>query len=244
MEKDKKAISIFANGSRGDIQPYIALAIELQKKYNVHFLTSKGYKSFVQEYGIHYVNVYDLDIEYIMHHDEDSRDCMAKGDVNLFFKQLSRWHQECAQGHVKRMLDELNNHKPDFFIAGSTGEYWYHYVKKVYDIHCVEILLNILGLNKDHMLLGIKLNPDEDQLTRLLDIASNSYDAFQYFDGEMKKLNRSTLGSVLPKEEYVSLQRRRILGIPQDVTLVCQSKLFHDILFPIANQNIIYTGPW
>lgn len=142
------------------------------------------------------------------------------------------------------MLDELDNHKPDFFIAGSTGEYWYHYAKKIYDIPCVEVLLNILGLNKDHMLFGIKLDPDEDQLTRLLDIASNSYDSFEHFDGEMKKLNRAALVPALPKEEYMSLQRKRILGNPQDVTLVCQSKLFRDILFPIANENIIYTGPW
>lgn len=54
MNDSKKLnISILTNGGRGDVQPYLALGVGLQKAgYNVKFATSTFYEDWVRSYGL------------------------------------------------------------------------------------------------------------------------------------------------------------------------------------------------
>ena len=49
-------ITILAHGSRGDIQPYIALGKGLLRAgYEAALCTSEGYRSLVEKHGLHYI---------------------------------------------------------------------------------------------------------------------------------------------------------------------------------------------
>ena len=55
-------ISILCSGSRGDVQPYLALALELQKLGNpVRIVSNKNFESFVRGYG---VDFYPINADY------------------------------------------------------------------------------------------------------------------------------------------------------------------------------------
>jgi len=50
---DLRNILIMTNGSRGDVQPYIALAMGLKKAgYNVAIMSNQDHKNFVEELGV------------------------------------------------------------------------------------------------------------------------------------------------------------------------------------------------
>ena len=52
-------ISILTAGSRGDIQPYVALALGLQKAgHTVQIATSQFFKKFISSYGLEHVYIY------------------------------------------------------------------------------------------------------------------------------------------------------------------------------------------
>src|SRR5690349_17017824 len=50
-----KRILFTSYGTRGDIQPFIALGQALKKAgYEVSICTSNGFRSFIEEHGLHY----------------------------------------------------------------------------------------------------------------------------------------------------------------------------------------------
>lgn len=59
-------ISIIAVGSRGDVQPYVALGLGLQKAgHHVTICSTANFRSFIEEYGLNYCYTYDDTLEYL-----------------------------------------------------------------------------------------------------------------------------------------------------------------------------------
>ena len=58
MKVEEYMISILCSGSRGDVQPYIALAQELKKLgLEARIASSKMFESFVRGYGIDFYSI-------------------------------------------------------------------------------------------------------------------------------------------------------------------------------------------
>jgi len=76
-------INILAVGTRGDLQPFIALAVKLKKKgYDVLVISSKNEKDFVSAYGLSFFPL-DVDIQKLMEREEVQE--MAKGNNPIKF---------------------------------------------------------------------------------------------------------------------------------------------------------------
>ena len=76
-------IVITTVGTRGDLQPYIALALGLQKAdYDVLLVSAKNEESFVKSFGLNFFAL-SVDIQEIMEGDEGQQ--MAKGDNPIKF---------------------------------------------------------------------------------------------------------------------------------------------------------------
>ena len=82
-------IAIVTLGTRGDLQPFIALALGLKKSgYDTLLISSKNEEEFVRNFGIEYYAL-DVDIQKIMEDQEVQQ--MAKGDNPFkFFKSHLR----------------------------------------------------------------------------------------------------------------------------------------------------------
>lgn len=76
-------VSIITVGTRGDIQPYIALGLGLKKnRYDVQIITAQNEKEFVENYGLNFYPL-SVDIQKLM--DSGDLDDMAKGDNPIKF---------------------------------------------------------------------------------------------------------------------------------------------------------------
>jgi len=71
-------IGIFTVGSRGDVQPYIALALALVGKgYKVTLAAPKNFKEFIESYGIEYFEIYGDMHEFL--HSEKGKELLNNG---------------------------------------------------------------------------------------------------------------------------------------------------------------------
>jgi UDP:flavonoid glycosyltransferase YjiC (YdhE family) len=54
-----KNISIITSGSRGDVQPYLALALVLKERgYNVRFLTNANFQEMIEPFGFGFCPIF------------------------------------------------------------------------------------------------------------------------------------------------------------------------------------------
>lgn len=236
-------LSIVVNGSRGDIQPYIALALVLKTKYNVRILTSVGHKSFVEDFGLHHVKVWNGDVEKMMKTDKDVRAPMINGDVKTFYKVLGEKSKSSAKDHVALIADELQTNRPDLLIVGTLADYYEFYSRLVLKLPTIRVSLQMMGFNEEHAPSGLPTLPGGKHLETVMGIHARSFDGWRHLDKEMINLGLLSLESTLSKEYYLTEMEQRTLGTSSVKQIVCQSKLFKNILFPAAGENFIYTGP-
>lgn len=82
-EYQSKTIALLAVGTRGDVQPFLALALGLQQAgYKTLIISAKNEAAFVQGFGIPF-HALNVDIQKIM--DNQEVHAMAKGDSPLAF---------------------------------------------------------------------------------------------------------------------------------------------------------------
>jgi len=156
---NSKQISILTRGSRGDIQPIVALAIELSTKYEVRILSNIGHKEFVESFDLTFVEVWPHDFEYRMKTDEDARNSMQNGDVIGFFKWVGKETKEQADEHVELIFDEIYNNPPDLLITGTLVSYFMLYATHILKVNVLPLGLQSGGYNPEHCILGLPTLP-------------------------------------------------------------------------------------
>ncbi|GAA0742031.1 glycosyltransferase [Clostridium oceanicum] len=87
-------ITILCNGSRGDIQPYVALALEIKKQGGkVRVVTGKSFKDYVESYGVDFLPLsadyksIDLDPKFI----EDAQSSDNPLKMLLVFNKMKKY---------------------------------------------------------------------------------------------------------------------------------------------------------
>ena len=125
-QNGKKLVSILSNGSRGDIQPLIGLALELSKTYRVRILTNAGRaQKFVESFpGLEYVEIWPYDFQEILRNNQGYLNAMAQADTFKVFQ-----------------MSEMRQNTPDLLIAGPLAEYMMQYARRVLKLHVLELRL-------------------------------------------------------------------------------------------------------
>jgi sterol 3beta-glucosyltransferase len=111
-------IWMLATGTRGDIQPFTAVGMALQRKKGcrVRFFTNRDYVPFVNSFGLQGIALRGSNRE-VGHADDPSRPLQSLIETNT----------KTAAESAKIIRDELDNEKPDLVIASAmlTGIAWY-----------------------------------------------------------------------------------------------------------------------
>jgi len=113
-------VAIFANGSRGDIQPYIALALGLRSHgADVHFIAPSEYSSLAREYAL---NIHPLSgcINEVIQ-SEEMRSLLEKGSFVKIMRHARHRLEEAAPLWAAEGLDACVG--CDFIISGLGGLY-------------------------------------------------------------------------------------------------------------------------
>ncbi len=196
-------VTIMTFGSRGDIQPFIALAIELQesKKYDVRFLTNLGYKDFVEDFGLTYVPVWPGSTpDEMLKNNKTVRDAMSEGSLLKFMKAFGNETKEHAAMNVKLTMDELMTYPPDLFVAGSLTDYWEYYVHMVMKKPVINMELQTVAYSRDHAPHGLPVLPFGLHYYLIMAMFRGFYDTFHNYDAAQRQRQMTALTSVLRKK--------------------------------------------
>src|SRR3954471_15648332 len=127
-------ILIIALGTRGDVQPYIALALGLQKAgHQVTICTVSNFRSFVEEYGLNCCCTYDDTIESLQ---TDLGRAVLDDDKSVW-ETITVYAKVAKQaGPLQtRMLEEtwqaVEKAKPDLILYHPKGYGAPHYAEKL-----------------------------------------------------------------------------------------------------------------
>merc|ERR1740130_828097 len=116
-------------GSRGDVQPYIALAIGLKKAgYSVSIMTNDNHKAFVEEMGLKCLALF-VDCDMVIRTNKDISDSMAKGDTMTFIAGLNGAMDQYKEMHTQKWKKFMEDEKPDLVVEGSLCDFWGAVVK-------------------------------------------------------------------------------------------------------------------
>jgi len=114
-------IIILTSGSRGDVQPYIALAKGIQNKgYNVKLVANSNFKDFVEDNNIKFCPV-NLDIKELVESEEGIKLIESRNVVNFLLKFLDLFKKSLVQ-FFDEILEYCNDsdliiHSPTAFVA-------------------------------------------------------------------------------------------------------------------------------
>jgi len=113
-----KGVMLFACGSRGDVQPFVALAAGLVRAgFRALVLTNANHVDFVGGFGLEACEVYP-DTQEMIKSAPRLLECMKNGDFFLLFKLLAEVGKEIFPKSLRQALDAAERFKPDVILFG------------------------------------------------------------------------------------------------------------------------------
>mmetsp|Transcript_16576 Transcript_16576/g.18419 ORF Transcript_16576/g.18419 Transcript_16576/m.18419 type:complete len:557 (+) Transcript_16576:63-1733(+) len=265
-------ITIMAAGSRGDIQPFVAIGIALKKAgYAVRIFTqpSETHEMLLNDFGLEYVP-FGIDVDRSMREDKETRKSMETGDTMKLFKRIASSIDNHTAEICEPFYDEFivggEVHRPDLLLVSYLSRYFGLYAKYVLKIPTIEIKLQHWVFdNPKRAPMGLPTLPlgmHKFIQTKLL--IPQDYKNFQKFDKCISnieimrktaenKINNSSSGNYngfsIPCLDdfllYNQLLESEVNHSPLLPTLVCQSPIFKDILHPTlpSSKMLRFIGP-
>jgi sterol 3beta-glucosyltransferase len=112
---------IVAIGSRGDVQPYIALALGLKSRgREATVMAHENFKDFVEGYGVAFTPIKG-DVEAMLHSDEGMQ-MLKKGNIVAFSRYLRKTTLKTADSVIADIFDSCA--KADILIASLLAVPW------------------------------------------------------------------------------------------------------------------------
>mmetsp|Transcript_28968 Transcript_28968/g.67409 ORF Transcript_28968/g.67409 Transcript_28968/m.67409 type:complete len:505 (+) Transcript_28968:183-1697(+) len=112
-----RRILISTSGSRGDVQPFVALALGLKSAgYTVKIITNCNHAPLVKSFGVDVFGV-SADAEKVLRENESLRTAMAKGEFTTFASALDEIFEKLFPQCGKESLQVWEEFHPDLVIA-------------------------------------------------------------------------------------------------------------------------------
>ena len=234
-------ICIIAGSSRGDIQPYVAIALALRKAgcHKVRMLTNVDHKDFVASFGFDQFFVYGP-MESKMKTDPVWRKAMAEGSLAGFAKEMAQTSKENVQVYTKPFYHEMQGkNRPDLVLTSGLGNGYGIYCLYYLGIPVLDVPLQTVTHRKLgfagiktypfglHNLLGIKL------------IVLRTVTGLKGRDVALADLAASVpLTSIMSAEELT----RIIYYRPQRPVIMCQPNVFRKVLCTRLPKQYRFVG--
>lgn len=147
-------ITVQCLGTRGDVQPYIALGLALKDAgYDVEVLTCSSHVRFVSEMGMRVVGCFcDLEVEMKKGKLAAS---MADGDTVTFLGGLDELWLKYAKDHVRDWTAAIEKNKPDLIVVGTGTNVFGFVAERKLGIPILPAFLNVIPQNPKKMIFGL-----------------------------------------------------------------------------------------
>eukprot|EP00931_Biecheleriopsis_adriatica_P007602 TRINITY_DN108870_c0_g1_i1.p1 TRINITY_DN108870_c0_g1~~TRINITY_DN108870_c0_g1_i1.p1 ORF type:complete len:516 (+),score=93.72 TRINITY_DN108870_c0_g1_i1:56-1603(+) len=229
-----RKIVIQSRGSRGDIQPYVALGSQLKKSgYDVTVFSNTNHTALVEEAGLAFHGVF-AEIETAMESTVEMFAAMGDWDLRKLMKvipELSERERANTPGELARWKEALELSKPDLLLVGSLTDQFGFVAAYHYGIPTVSVTLQHCELQPERMQWGMPNLPcglnswlAKLPFKKFMNALATDFDPVvsDIFDG-------FKITSYLSVDDIL-IQKTSDCG-PLGQVILCQSKIFCDILY-------------
>mmetsp|Transcript_17788 Transcript_17788/g.20486 ORF Transcript_17788/g.20486 Transcript_17788/m.20486 type:complete len:549 (+) Transcript_17788:408-2054(+) len=270
INKNKKTplrkVTIMTIGSRGDIQPFVAIGVALKRAgYAVRVMTapSETHALLLNDFGLEHVP-HGIDVDRFLREDEEARKSMETGDTLKFFKCVNRSMDGDLSSVCKPFYDEFvangGEHRPDLLLVSFNNRFWGLYAKHIFNIPAIEIKLHHwvfddptrapmgmptlpLGM---HKLIQTKLIVP--QIYKMLQKQFKCITDIIVSQEDTETLNNNKSSSAQGLDDFLLYDQffeSEVHHSPLLPMMICQSPRFKDILHPTLPSSKIYrfVGP-
>jgi len=107
------------NGSRGDVQPFVAFGKGLlQAGFAVRVWTNVNHVAFFEQEGLDAVGV-NFDCDKVIREDPLAQKSMGEGDMATFFKWFAEINKKSFPETLRKKIDDFKSWQPDLVVSGS-----------------------------------------------------------------------------------------------------------------------------
>ena len=236
--KPLRNISIISGGSRGDIQPYCAIALALERAgYSTRILTNEDHKPLVESFGLTHVHVFINNVDWL-ERDHAFRKSISDGDAAAMFAALSKANQEESEPMCKRFHEEVERHRPDLLLAGVQGEFFDWYAKVALDLPVLPVVLHALS-REERGSFGLPTLPfGLHNVLFSLVVTKAIMKSWRSLDDALAKLTGGA--RVLSTLNLADLEEN--FYAPKFPVIVCKPESYKPILNPNAHGNYKFVG--
>ena len=233
-------------GSRGDIQPYVAIGLHLvQAGYRVRIMTnpSATHRELVAQFAGLTLVPFSVDVERHLAQDDTARQAMAAGDLFGLAAWLHKLDTlDTARG--AQFITELRSkdHRPDLLIVSHLTDYFGIYAAHHLQIPTLKFDLQSMSY-EDRAPMGLPNLPFGLHRYLMQYIMTVIYASYVIFDQRMGLIpgECSILQKVLPKHFFVQGSFTATYQ-PLLPNYVCQSPVLRNILCPHISPHIQFIG--
>eukprot|EP00554_Chaetoceros_debilis_P008249 CAMPEP_0194099054 /NCGR_PEP_ID=MMETSP0150-20130528/328_1 /TAXON_ID=122233 /ORGANISM="Chaetoceros debilis, Strain MM31A-1" /LENGTH=544 /DNA_ID=CAMNT_0038785195 /DNA_START=70 /DNA_END=1704 /DNA_ORIENTATION=+ len=264
-EPKPRKVTIMTTGSRGDIQPFVAIGVALKKAgYDVRVMTapSETHAMLLKDFGLEHVPL-GIDVDRLMREDKEIGSAMETGDTLKFFKCIGKLVENHTADTVRPFYNEFlaneGEHRPDLLLVSYLNRYFGFYARHVLKIPTLQIKLQHWVFdNPARAPMGMPTLPlGMHRFIQTKLMVPQDYDQFQKFDkcladmivvSQEETKDKNSMTSTMRLEDFIlydQLLESELNHSPIFPLLVCQPVRFKDILHPKlpSSQNLRFVGP-
>jgi UDP:flavonoid glycosyltransferase YjiC (YdhE family) len=234
-----KKIAIQVIGTRGDVQPYIAIGVAAKTAgYEVTILTCEDHIPLVNENGLSCVGCF-LNFEKLLKEDPMLASSMSDGDTLTFLKGMGAVWAKTAERHLKEWNEAVDDIKPDVIITGTLTQYYGLLAELHKKIPNIYTMLNCIPPNCKRMIFGFPNLPCglNRRAVRLM-MEKAIMDQFDGNDPTCQKLlGVKVLGGLTTMRSFYDIAANQQFGV-----LIGLSPELGKVLDPEPCKNWIYCG--
>jgi sterol 3beta-glucosyltransferase len=153
-------ITIVAGGSRGDVQPYVALALALKEKgYTVRFATTANFRDLVESsFGFGFCPLFP-DANQMLQDNPKIQHAMQNGKALTLFSGMAAANAKLAPQAVEAFEAEMRDHPPDLIIKGAMCDFLVFTAALKLNIPFVDLFWVLISHNPDRPVFGFPKLP-------------------------------------------------------------------------------------
>jgi len=233
-------ILVMSSGSRGDIQPYVAMACVLKEAgYHVECATCHNHAKLVTECGLPFHGCF-ADSEKAVREQDALKKSMAEGDAMAFIRGLNEVVREGAEPTLLHWLGIVEKLKPDLILVGSLTDYYGALARYKLGIPTLDVKLQCLSTRPQRMIFGLPNLPCglNSWVVRNVLIAG----VYKGWQKDLDPWALKHLGCRLCDSYTWELFLADCDKPTVSPVVVCQASRFGDVLYPERPAGVVLIG--
>lgn len=226
-------------GTRGDVQPYIAVACALQARgYTVAMASAKSSESLGEEFGVKFYPCFP-DTDMVMRQSPKLMESMARGDTLKFLAGLSEAIEKLADRSVDEYLKLVPEFSPELIVTGSLVYWFGNFAELHFKIPAISLFLQGITYNPKHCVLGFPALPCGLHKYLVYHVlAGGFYNDFKLFDSLARRHGYEGVRSALSKEQFIDDLSRK----PPRRVYIASSSLCGQVINEGSPANFSFIG--